>query len=95
MWFDLESERPAHAAQEQSREWRISRPHQRNDAMKTIDVADLPEPVAEALAVIAQRVREQIQSPPPRSPRKRVTLRARPGTVLAPLTREEIYEDAC
>jgi hypothetical protein len=62
--------------------------------MQTIDVHDLPEPVARAIEVMVQTIRTQTprgsnpqdQSPPPQLP-------LWPGTVIGTLRRREIYED--
>lgn len=60
--------------------------------MKTIDVDGLPEPVARAMEAVVATVREQLRRGPDR--RARVALPVREGSVLTPLTREEIYADA-
>ena len=58
--------------------------------MQTIDVSDLPEPVAKALAETVQHLREQLATrkaaPPPKLP-------VWSGAVIGELTREEIYDD--
>lgn len=59
--------------------------------MQTINVEDLPEPVARALAAVVQTMREQLRTTAEQRPR--VKLPARPGKVIGPLTREKIYED--
>lgn len=59
--------------------------------MQTINVEDLPEPVARALEAVVRTLREQLQSADERRPR--VKLPVRPGKVLGHLTREEIYGD--
>lgn len=59
--------------------------------MKTIDIADLPEPVAHALEVVVETLREQFRHT--EKPRQRVELPAWPGEVTGGLTRTEIYQD--
>lgn len=59
--------------------------------MKIINMEGLPEPVAEAVARVVEALRAHLQANPP--PRQRVELLVRDGTVLTPLTREEIYRD--
>lgn len=62
--------------------------------MQTIDVHDLPEPVAKAIEVMVQTIRTQTvrgkdqedQLPPPQLP-------LWPGMIIGTLRRREIYED--
>ena len=61
--------------------------------MKTIDVDDLPEPVAQAVAAMVQASREQLHAEAGPRRQERVKLPTRPGEVLGLPTREEIYED--
>ena len=59
--------------------------------MKTIDVEDLPEPVAQAVASMVEAMRKQLQHQSGK--RRRVDLPVWPGKTIGRLTREEIYED--
>jgi hypothetical protein len=71
--------------------------------METINVRDLPEPVAKAIAEFVDTLRREYQpeqtAPPPSmstdSGRAEGSLRrySRPGRVLGNLTREDIYDD--
>jgi len=61
--------------------------------MHTIDVSDLPEPVARALAEQVEHLRRQLKARHPRGSRKPVAFVARKGTVYGKLTREEMYGD--
>lgn len=61
--------------------------------METIDVRDLPEPIARGLEVVAQMART-LNRKHPNAQKKRVKIHpAKGGRVLTPLTREEIYAD--
>lgn len=60
--------------------------------METIDVRGLPEPIAKMILAMVESLRQQNNghkptTPPPPLPIKR-------GTVIGPLTREQIYNDA-
>lgn len=59
--------------------------------MQTINVEDLPEPVARAIETVVRTMREQLH--PVEERRPRVKLPVRSGHVLGQLTREEIYGD--
>jgi len=61
--------------------------------MKTIelDVEGIPEPFVHAVRKMVEDLREQLQEN--KAERPRVELLVRDGTVLTPLTREEIYRD--
>ena len=61
--------------------------------MKTIelDVEGLPEPLVQAVKKMVRTLREQFQGNGGK--RRPVELLVRDGTVLTPLTREEIYRD--
>lgn len=61
--------------------------------MDTIDVHDLPEPVARALESLAESLRRQLHPEDAPSTGPRVELKTWPGKVIEPLTRREIYED--
>ena len=63
--------------------------------MKSIDVAELPEPVAEAIAAVVKTLQQQFsKTTVSTKPTSETELLVRPGKVLKPVTREEIYEDA-
>jgi hypothetical protein len=62
--------------------------------MRTIDVHDLPEPVAKAIEIMVQTLRNQPKVDPDNGPRSGpVQLPSWPGTVLGTLRRAEIYDD--
>jgi len=58
--------------------------------MKSLDVEGIPEPIAQALAQLIQAIREQLQAQ--QRCRPCVTLPVHKGTILRPVTRDEIYE---
>ncbi len=58
--------------------------------MQTIDVKDLPEPVAQAIAMIVHTPREQLRADERQHP---IHLPVWDGKPLGTLTREEIYDD--
>jgi hypothetical protein len=59
--------------------------------MQTIDVHDLPEPIAQAIAAMVEAVRQRLAPPASKSmPRE---FPRWPGTVIGTLSREEIYDD--
>ncbi len=61
--------------------------------METIDVKDLPEPIARGLEVVAQMART-LSGKHANEHKKRIELHpVKGGRVLTPLTREEIYAD--
>ncbi|HEX4053313.1 MAG TPA: hypothetical protein VHX86_03520 [Tepidisphaeraceae bacterium] len=63
--------------------------------MRTIDVHDLPEPVAKAIETMVQTLRNQAKADKSRNPRREpAQLPSWPGTVLGTLRRAEIYDDA-
>ncbi len=63
--------------------------------MQSIDVADLPEPVAKAMAAMVESVRTQIhQSEKEQKHLQPAELPKWPGQVIGPLNRREIYDDA-
>lgn len=59
--------------------------------MKTIDVEDLPEPVAQAVAAMVEALRQQLAKKEEKP--KRVELPSWPGTVIGSLSRKDIYSD--
>jgi hypothetical protein len=59
--------------------------------MKTIDVEGIPEPVARVFALMVQAVREQLKAEP--SHRPHVELPVHEGTILRPMTRQDLYAD--
>ena len=62
--------------------------------MEQIDVHDLPEPVAQALATIAQAVRQELEGHAADKPSgEGGKIKAWPLGVKEPLTREAIYEE--
>ncbi len=61
--------------------------------MDTIDVRGLPEPVARALEALAESMKRQLNPEARQRTADRVKLTTRPGKVLRPLTRAEIYDD--
>lgn len=58
--------------------------------MESINVSDLPAPVARAIAEMVEAVRQQLARNPKQAARE---LRVWEGTILGSLTREEIYDD--
>lgn len=63
------------------------RPEER--CMRSVNVDDLPEPVAQALAHLVETLKEQFRAAP--KPRERVELAVRKGTVIGDLSRQDIY----
>jgi len=59
--------------------------------MKTVDLEGLPEPVADAVVQMVERLREQFRPRP--AVRRPVKLHTRPGDVIGSLSRAEIYRD--
>ncbi len=59
--------------------------------MQSIDVSDLPEPIARALESMIQTLRQQLAHPAPRNASH--DLPKWEGKVLGKLTREEIYDE--
>jgi len=59
--------------------------------MKTVDVSDLPEPLARAVEAMVQAMREQLNGEEQR--RQPVNLPVWKGTVKSSLRREDIYDD--
>jgi hypothetical protein len=57
----------------------------------TIDVRGLPKPIAHVLQTMVEALRQQLS--PDGAPRPKVTLPAKPGTVLRSLSRSTIYRD--
>jgi hypothetical protein len=64
--------------------------------MDQIDVRGLPEPVAQALQTMVQRLREQLpqNGEQAATERRKVCLPLWPGKVTGDLSREAIYGDA-
>lgn len=63
--------------------------------MQSIDVRDLPEQVAKAIAAMVQTIREQAVSRiNDVGPRETFTLPKWDGQVIGSLKRSEIYDDA-
>ncbi len=61
--------------------------------MHSIDVSDLPEPIARALAEQAEFLRKQLTRKNNGGGRQRIQFAEKLGTVIGDLSREEIYED--
>ena len=59
--------------------------------MDTINVRDLPEPLARAIDAMVRTLREQLRAED--KPRRRVNLPVWPGKVIGSLKREDIYGD--
>lgn len=65
---------------------------QRQSRTKVINVEQVPEPVALALAAVVDALKQQFE---PKNPEgQRVHLAVRPGKVIGSLRREDIYADA-
>lgn len=60
--------------------------------MKTINVEDLPEPVALAIQSVVETLRAQLHAEP--KPRERMEFPLWPGQPIGSLRRREIYDDA-
>jgi hypothetical protein len=58
--------------------------------METINVKDLPEPVAQAIAMIVDTLREQLRTDERKQP---VHLPVWDGKPIGTLSREEMYDD--
>lgn len=58
--------------------------------METINVKDLPEPVAQAIAIMVNTLRDQLHADKKKQP---VHLPVWEGQPIGRLTREEIYDD--
>jgi hypothetical protein len=58
--------------------------------METINVKDLPEPIAQAIAIMVNTLREQLHIDKKKQP---VHLPVWEGKPTGTLTREEIYDD--
>lgn len=65
--------------------------NRRTTDIQTINVEDLPQPVAHALETVVRTLREELHVTAEQ--RTRVKLPVRPGQVLGHLTRDEIYGD--
>jgi hypothetical protein len=61
--------------------------------MQSIDVSDLPEKTARALAEQAEFLRRQLATKKNVSRQRRIEFAVRKGRVYGRLTREEIYGD--
>ncbi len=64
--------------------------------MENIDVSDLPEPVAQAIAKMVEELRRQLGKPEATTKRKQagpVKLSLIDGAVIGTLRREEIYDE--
>lgn len=59
--------------------------------METIDVRGLPEPFAQAIEAMVEMLRRQNNGRKPSTPPTPFPIKR--GTVIEPLTREQIYDD--
>jgi hypothetical protein len=59
--------------------------------MKTVDVSDLPEPLARAIEAMVQALRDQLNGKEQK--KQTVTLPVWKGTLKSSLRREDIYDD--
>jgi hypothetical protein len=63
--------------------------------MRTIDVHDLPEPVAKAIELMVETIRSQVAADKNGQDRSiNIEIPAWPGTIIGRLRRAEIYDDA-
>jgi hypothetical protein len=62
--------------------------------MKTINVEELPEPVALVIESMVQTLKAQLGVARDRKPERHVTFHTKPGLALTSLRREDIYGDA-
>ena len=62
--------------------------------MQSIDVSDLPEPLARVIAQMVEELRRQlVRATAPQPPLKVPELPRLDGTVIGTLSREELYDD--
>jgi hypothetical protein len=62
--------------------------------MQSIDVSDLPEPLARIIAQMVEELRRQLVQATAQPPASKVPELSRcDGTVIGTLSREEIYDD--
>ena len=61
--------------------------------MESIDVRDLPEPMARAIAEQVEHLRKQLKTRQKDSIKQPIRFAVRKGTVYGDLTREDIYGD--
>ena len=62
--------------------------------MKTINVEELPEPVALVIATMVETLKVQLRAVGEKKPEQHVTFHTKPGLALTSLRREDIYGDA-
>lgn len=62
--------------------------------MKTINVEELPEPVALVLETMVETLKAQLRGASDQKIRRSVTFHTKPGLALTSLRREDIYGDA-
>jgi hypothetical protein len=62
--------------------------------MDTVDVKDLPDPVAQAIQAMVDALRAQLAENKPGNQKQPGKLPVWPGHPIGSLTREEIYDDA-
>ena len=61
--------------------------------MKTINVEELPEPVALVLETMVETLKAQLRGAGDKKPQRNVTFHTKPGLALTNLRREDIYGD--
>jgi hypothetical protein len=62
--------------------------------MRTINVEELPEPVALVLQTMVETLKAQLRKVADKGPGRRVGFHTKPGQALTNLRRQEIYGDA-
>jgi hypothetical protein len=62
--------------------------------MKTINVEELPEPVAIVLETMVETLKAQLRGAGDKRAERHVTFHTKPGMALTSLRREDIYGDA-
>jgi hypothetical protein len=62
--------------------------------MKSINVEELPEPVALAIESVVKTLKVQLRTVAERKPNQRVVFHTKSGRALTALRREDIYGDA-
>jgi hypothetical protein len=62
--------------------------------MKTINVEELPEPVALVIETMVETLKTQLRVVSEKRPQRHVTFHTKPGLALTSLRREDIYGDA-
>ena len=62
--------------------------------MKSINVEELPEPIALAIESVVKTLKTQLRIVAGSKPKQRVVFHPKPGHALTALRREDIYGDA-